>query len=50
LSSGGLMLAHNPAGRGREVLLLSTSANQPLSWTTRTLIDGVKPMNIRTPR
>lgn len=42
LSSGGLMLAHNPAGRGREVLLLSTSANQPLSWTTRTLIDGVK--------
>jgi predicted neuraminidase len=24
------------------VLLLSTSANQPLSWTTRTLIDGVK--------
>jgi predicted neuraminidase len=42
LSSGGLMLAHNPAGRGREVLLLSTSPNQPLSWTTRTLIDGVK--------
>jgi predicted neuraminidase len=42
LSSGGLMLAHNPAGRGREVLLLSTSANKPLSWTTRTLIDGVK--------
>jgi predicted neuraminidase len=42
LSSGGLMLAHNPAGRGREVLLLSTSANTPLSWTTRTLIDGVK--------
>ena len=42
LSSGGVMLAHNPAGRGREVLLLSTSANQPLSWTTRTLIDGVK--------
>lgn len=42
LSSGGLMLAHNPAGRGREVLLLSTSANQPLLWTTRTLIDGVK--------
>jgi len=42
LSSGGLMLAHNPAGRGREVLLLSTSANQPLAWTTRTLIDGVK--------
>jgi len=42
MSSGGLMLAHNPAGRGREVLLLSTSANQPLSWTTRTLIDGVK--------
>lgn len=42
LSSGGLMLAHNPAGRGREVLLLSTSTNQPLSWTTRTLIDGVK--------
>ena len=42
LSSGGLILAHNPAGRGREVLLLSTSANQPLSWTTRTLIDGVK--------
>lgn len=42
LSSGGLMLAHNPAGRGREVLLLSTSDNQPLSWTTRTLIDGVK--------
>lgn len=42
LSSGGLMLAHNPAGRGREVLLLSTSANQPLDWTTRTLIDGVK--------
>jgi predicted neuraminidase len=42
LSSGGLMLAHNPAGRGREVLLLSTSANQPLSWTTRTLIDGMK--------
>ena len=42
LSSGALMLAHNPAGRGREVLLLSTSANQPLSWTTRTLIDGVK--------
>jgi len=42
LSSGGLMLAHNPAGRGREVLLLSTSANELLSWTTRTLIDGVK--------
>ena len=42
LSSGGVMLAHNPAGRGREVLLLSTSANLPLSWTTRTLIDGVK--------
>ncbi len=42
VSSGGLMLAHNPAGRGREVLLLSTSANTPLSWTTRTLIDGVK--------
>ena len=42
LSSGGLMLAHNPAGRGREVLLLSTSANTPMSWTTRTLIDGVK--------
>ena len=42
LSSGGLMLAHNPAGRGREVLLLSTSANDPMSWVTRTLIDGVK--------
>lgn len=42
LSSGDLMLAHNPAGRGREVLLLSTSANQPVAWTTRTLIDGVK--------
>jgi predicted neuraminidase len=42
LSSGGLMLAHNPAGRGREVLLLSTSANQPLTWITRTLMDGVK--------
>lgn len=42
LSSGVLMLAHNPAGRGREVLLLSTSTNQPLSWTTRTLIDGAK--------
>ncbi len=42
LSTGGVMLAHNPAGRGREVLLLSTSPNQPLAWTTRTLIDGVK--------
>jgi predicted neuraminidase len=42
LSSGDLMMVHNPAGRGREVLLLSTSANEPLSWTTRTLIDGVK--------
>lgn len=42
LSSGGLMLAHNPAGRGREVLLLSTSVNQPLTWTTRLLMDGVK--------
>jgi predicted neuraminidase len=42
LSSGRLMMAHNPAGRGREVLLLSTSANEPLSWATRTLIDGVK--------
>ncbi len=42
LSNGGVMLAHNPAGRGREVLLLSTSPNQPLAWETRTLIDGVK--------
>ena len=42
LSSGGLMLVHNPAGRGREVLLLSTSPNDPLSWRTRTLIDGAK--------
>ena len=42
LSSGGLMMAHNPAGRGREVLLLSTSSNQPLVWHTRTLMDGVK--------
>lgn len=42
LSTGGVMLAHNPAGRGREVLLLSTSANQPLAWSTRTLIEGRK--------
>lgn len=42
LSSGALMLAHNPAGRGREVLLLSTSPEQPLAWHTRTLIDGAK--------
>jgi len=42
LSTGSLMLAHNPAGRGREVLLLSTSPNQPLVWTTRTLVEGVK--------
>ena len=42
LSSGALMLAHNPAGRGREVLLLSTSPNPSLSWTTQTLVDGVR--------
>ena len=42
LSTGSVMLAHNPAGRGREVLLLSTSVDMPSSWSTRTLVDGAK--------
>ena len=42
LSTGGVMMAHNPSGRGREVLLLSTAADASLSWSTRTLVDGAK--------
>jgi predicted neuraminidase len=50
LSSGDVWMAHNPAGRGREVLLLSTSparatadnASPAIAWHTHTLIDGVK--------
>jgi predicted neuraminidase len=41
LQSGDIWMAHNPAGRGREVLLLSTSSGDELAWTTHTLVDGV---------
>lgn len=40
LSSGNLMLAHNPSDRKREVLQLSMSANEPLAWHARTLVNG----------
>ena len=42
LQSGDVWMAHNPSGRGREVLLLSTSPSESFTWRTRTLVDGVK--------
>lgn len=40
LSTGGLMLAHNPAERRREVLLRSTAASAEFAWTTQPVVEG----------